>query len=326
MAGQAIGDDVDWNLVRTFVVVAEQGSLAGAAASLGLAHPTVARHVQHLEAALGITLFDRRPTGLTLNTAGERLALAARGMLDGARAFAAASRSVRSAASGRVRITASELIADVFPELLTPLRRAQADGLVNIELLVANDLLNLLHGEADIAIRHVEPRQQELIRRRLCGLPFGLFASRGYLAERGRPSLENLHEHWFIDGIRKPRLARESRRLGHPLSRDRFVFRSDHFAGRLHGALAGWGIAAVPRHVAVRHSELERVLEEVPVSEIEMWLVGRQDVRRTPYLREAFATAGDMLNAFVAGLEAQEPPTSPGGGTTPARPKQIVST
>lgn len=295
--------DLDWNLVRTFVAVADSGSLAAAARDLGLAHPTVARHVQNLEASLGLSLFDRRATGLALNEAGQRLVSSARGMLDGARAFELASRSVSSRESGLVRITASEFIADVFPELLSPLRRVGDDGLINIELLIANDLLNILQGEADIAIRHVEPHQRELVCRRLAGLPAGLYASRDYVAERGMPELASFGEHWFIDGVRATRLARHARRMGYPISKEQFVFRSDSFTGRLNGAESGWGITVVPVHVAARRQELVRVLTEVPFSEIEMWLVARQDVRTTPYLRDAFATAGDTLNAFVADLQ-----------------------
>ena len=293
-------DDLDWNLVKTFVTVAERGSLAAAAAVLGLAHPTVARHVQNLEAALGVSLFDRRASGLKLNDAGRRLVSAAREMLDGARAFEVATHAVRSTGSGLVRITASEFLADVFPELLAPLRRAGDEGSINIELLVGNDLLNLLEGEADIAIRHVQPQQQDLVCRRLAALPLGLYASRSYLAERGSPTIATVAQHLFIDGVGRMRLIREAKQRGFELHKDQFVFRSDYFAGRLSGAMGGWGIAIVPVHVARRHAELERVLGEVPGMELDMWLVGRQDVRTTPYLKDAFATAGDMLNRFVA--------------------------
>lgn len=309
MAGLESSGDLDWNLVRTFIAVADRGSLSAAARELGLAHPTVARHIQNLEAALGLSLFDRRATGLKLNDAGRRLAVSAREMLDGARAFERASRAVTSRASGRVRITASEFIADVFPDLLSPLRRAGDEGLINIELLIANHKLNLLQGEADIAIRHVEPQQQELVCRRLAGLPAGLYASRDYVAERGVPTLQSFSDHWFIDGVQSPRLARHARRMGYPVSKDQLVFRSDNFAGRLSGAEAGWGITVVPLHVAAGRSGLVRVLSEVPFTEIEMWLVGRQEVRTTPYLRDAFVTAGDTLNAFVASLDA---PSGPG--------------
>lgn len=297
------GGDLDWNLVRTFVTVAEQGSLAAAARQLGLAHPTVARHIQHLEGTLGLSLFDRRATGLALNESGRRLVSAARGMLEGARHFTRTSRDLNSRASGLVRITASEFIADVFPELLSPLRRVGEQELINVELLIGNDLLNVLQGEADIAIRHVEPLQQDLVCRRLSGLPAGLYASRSYVAERGMPAMGNYREHWFIDGVRSPRLARNARRMGYAIGKEQFVFRSDSFAGRLNGAESGWGITVVPAHVAAVRASLVRVFNDLPFTEIEMWLVGRPDVRNTPYLRDAFTLAGDTLNRFVAELD-----------------------
>jgi len=314
MATADIGVDLDWNLVRTFIGVADRGSLSAAARELGLAHPTVARHIQNLEAALGVALFDRRASGLKLNEAGRRLAVSARSMLDGARAFELASRAVKSRDSGLVRITASDFLADAFPELLSPLRRA--DGL-NIELLIANDLLNLLQGEADIAIRHVQPRQQHLVCRRLAGLPAGLYASRDYVAERGMPDLASYRDHWFIDGVQSQKLVRHARRMGYPVTKDQLVFRSDSFAGRLNGAEGSWGIAVAPVHVAANRPNLVRVLSDLPFTELEMWLVGRPDVRTTPYLRGAFATAGDTLNAFVAGLGRQEDANAPAAGALP---------
>ena len=299
MSLKVIGE-LDWNLVRTFVTVAERGSLTAAARELRLAHPTVARHVQNLEANLGMSLFDRRASGLALNDAGRRLLGAAHGMLENARAFELATHGVRATSSGRVRITASELIADVLPEMVSPLRGADGEWLIDIELLISADLLNVLQGEADIAIRHVAPQQQDLVCRRLSGLPLHLYASRGYLAERGTPTLENFASHSFIDGIREPILTREAQRMGFRLSTEQLVFRSDSLPSRIGGAVAGWGITVVPVHVAQQNPQLERVLVDIPVEEIEMWLVGRQDVRTTPYLRDAFAIIGENLNAFAA--------------------------
>ena len=297
-----VSDDLDWNLVKSFVTVAESGSLAAAAAVLGLAHPTVARHVQSLEAALGVTLFDRRANGLKLNAAGHRMVAAASEMLNGAKAFEMATHAVRATGSGLVRITASEFLADVFPELLAPLRQSADEAATTVQLLVGNDLLNLLEGEADIAIRHVQPEQQDLVCRRLSGLPLGLYASRAYLEEWGEPTMATVAGHRFIDSVRRPRLVKEAKQRGLELRKEQFVFRSDYFAGRLSGAVGGWGIALMPLHVARRHPELAPVLVGMPDMELDMWLVGRQDVRTTPYLKRAFATAGDTLNRFVAGL------------------------
>lgn len=297
-------DSLDWNLVKTFVNVAERGSLASAAEALGLAHATVARHVQALEATLGVALFDRRAQGLKLNAAGQRVLTAAGDMRSSAQAFELATHAVRSAGAGLVRITATEFLVDVFPELLAPLRQSGDKSGTALQLLISNELLNLLEGEADIAIRHVPPQQQDLVCRRLAGLPLGLYASRAYLDEWGEPTLAAASEHRFIDSVSPLRVQREAKRRGIELRKEQFVFRSDHFAGRLSGALSGWGIAVVPVHVARKHGELVQVLHDMPGMELDMWLVGRQDVRSTPYLRTAFATSGDTLNRFVASLHA----------------------
>lgn len=293
------GWSTDWNLLRTFACVASQGSLAAAARTLDLAYPTVARHIQQLEAKLGLGLFDRRSSGMVLNEPGTTLAAAARSMLDGANAFETASTAFKSSCSGTVRITASEFLADVFPELLAPLRGARDGGLINVDLLIANQSLNLLEGQADLAIRHIEPRQQDLVCRRLAGLPFGLYASSGYVSERGLPQLSNMAEHWYIDAVSVPRFARGAQRRGYSIAKEQFVFRSDSITGQLNGALAGWGIVGLPVHIARHHPDLQRVLLDTGVEEIEMWLVGRPEVQSTAFLKKTFATVAEMLNAFV---------------------------
>ena len=59
-----MNSEPDWTLYRTFLTVAKLGSLSAAARSLGLTQPTVARHVESLEAELEVDLFLRSPRGL----------------------------------------------------------------------------------------------------------------------------------------------------------------------------------------------------------------------------------------------------------------------
>ena len=156
----------DWNLMRMFVTVAETGSLAAAAKSLHVSHATAARHVQQLEEAVGVRLFDRRARGLRLNTAGKSLADAARRMLDAANEFADRSALISGNTTGPVRVSTSDYLADVLPGLLGPLLGSDLDDSYQLELVVTNQVVNLLDGEADIALRHGEPRQQGLHRSR----------------------------------------------------------------------------------------------------------------------------------------------------------------
>ena len=54
--GTDIGTEPGWELYRSFLAVLQEGSLSAAARSLGLAQPTLGRHVE----ALGEELRGRR--------------------------------------------------------------------------------------------------------------------------------------------------------------------------------------------------------------------------------------------------------------------------
>jgi len=61
---------LNYNHLHYFHVAALEGSVAGAAVKLGVTQPTVSEQVRALERALGVSLFERQPTGLKLTEAG----------------------------------------------------------------------------------------------------------------------------------------------------------------------------------------------------------------------------------------------------------------
>ncbi|HEX3758450.1 MAG TPA: LysR family transcriptional regulator [Kofleriaceae bacterium] len=67
------GRDLDLNLLRVFVVVAEQGSVTQAAARLYLTQPAVSAALRRLTAAVGVPLFVRQGRGLVLTARGALL-------------------------------------------------------------------------------------------------------------------------------------------------------------------------------------------------------------------------------------------------------------
>ncbi len=52
-------NEPSWEWYRTFLQVLEVGSLSAAGRALGITQPTVGRHIDSLEAALGLKLFTR---------------------------------------------------------------------------------------------------------------------------------------------------------------------------------------------------------------------------------------------------------------------------
>lgn len=70
--------DLDLNLLRVFVVVAEAGSVTEAARRLYLTQPAVSAALQRLSRAVGAPLFARQGRGLGLTARGQRLFAVAR--------------------------------------------------------------------------------------------------------------------------------------------------------------------------------------------------------------------------------------------------------
>jgi LysR family transcriptional regulator, regulator of abg operon len=57
--------------IRDVIAIAQQRSLRGAAQHLGLAQPALTRSVRELEHELGVSLFERKPHGMTLTPMGD---------------------------------------------------------------------------------------------------------------------------------------------------------------------------------------------------------------------------------------------------------------
>lgn len=64
---------LDTDLLRTFVAVCDTGHFTGAAMRLGRTQSAISMQMRRLEEAVGKTLFDRNPRGVTLTADGETL-------------------------------------------------------------------------------------------------------------------------------------------------------------------------------------------------------------------------------------------------------------
>jgi DNA-binding transcriptional LysR family regulator len=97
-------DDLD--VLRTFVRIAECGSISAAARALGLNQPTVSRRLRQLERSAGVELIRRDTRTMSLASAGRQLLEDARGLLELAEAAHQRIRGDRDAIRGHLRIVA----------------------------------------------------------------------------------------------------------------------------------------------------------------------------------------------------------------------------
>ena len=104
---------------RTFVAVAELGTVSKAALQLRVAQPALSRQIADLEDELGLKLFDRIGRRLLLTSEGEQLLGDCRNLLTSAGAVGDRARMLRAGESGILRVAASpQHIESVFSQFL----------------------------------------------------------------------------------------------------------------------------------------------------------------------------------------------------------------
>ncbi|WP_010185673.1 LysR family transcriptional regulator [Sphingomonas sp. PAMC 26605] len=283
-----------WELWRTFDAVMRMGSLSRAARALGLTQPTMGRHIAELEAMLETgALFTRSARGLQPTELARALAPHAEAMAAAAAALVRTASAPADAASGVVRISASEVIgAEVLPPILATLHRAHPG--LTLELLLTDTTSDLLRRDADIAVRMTQPKQQALLVKSVGRIGLGFYARRDYLA-RSRPIERpaDLGDHAVIGFDRDSASLRSIEAVWPDLPR--FTLRTDNQLAQLAAVRAGFGIGVMQDPIAARDPMLVPVLRETFVAYLPVWIAMHEDLRSTHRMRIVFA-------ALVAGM------------------------
>ncbi len=290
----------DWESQRAFLAVLREGSLSGAARALSVAQPTVRRRLEALERSVGVALFTRSPTGLTPTETARALGRYAEAMATAAGAFTRAASADAGAASGTVRITASDVIgAEVLPAMLAALRRTHP-ALV-LELHLSNRTEDLLSQEADIAVRMVRPAQAAIVAKRVGVVKLGLFAAKTYLDEHGTPrAIGDLPRFALIGPDRDAGDLRALQDSGLGLRREMFAIRSDSHLAQLGAIRAGLGIGICQAALARRGAGLVPILPAALTYGLETWIAIHEDLRRVERVRVTFDHLARSLSAYVA--------------------------
>lgn len=289
-------NNISWELYRSYLSVLQEGSLSGAARALGVAQPTVGRHIDTLEQQLGVSLFTRSQQGLLATEAAQALKPFAQSMQANAAALLRAAEAQGSGVRGTVRISASEVVgSEVLPPVIAGLQGQYPE--LNVELVLTNRVQDLLHREADIAVRMVAPEQGSLIARRIGDIELGLHAHRRYLDARGTPqTLEQLTEHALIGFDQETPFLRSARHWLPQWRREHFTLRTDSDLAQLAMIRAGVGIGVCQVRVAQRDPALVRVLAHPFKPRLTSWLTMHEDLRNSPRCKVTF-------EALLSGLE-----------------------
>ncbi|HEY4176763.1 MAG TPA: LysR family transcriptional regulator [Kofleriaceae bacterium] len=289
--------DPPWDLYRTFLSVLERGTLSGAARDLGLTQPTVGRHVDALERSLGAELFTRSQSGLQPTELARELQPYASSLAATSASLLRTASAKRDQIAGTVRVSASEVMAvEVLPALIAALQ--DDHPALHIELSASDQVEDLLHRAADVAVRMTEPSQEALVVKRIGGVPVGLFAHRRYLDRHGTPrSPGDLTEHRVIGYDRQSAYVRLMFKRYPALAKLTPSFRADSNLAQLAAIRSGVGIGFCQVGVVADEPEIVRVLPRAFDVSLETYVAMHENLRASPRCRVVF-------DALVAGLSA----------------------
>ncbi len=295
-----MSNEPNWEWYRSFLAVAESGSLSAAGRALGLAQPTVGRHIDSLEQALGLKLFTRSYDGYAPTEAAGELRPYAASVAATTAALRRVASSIGDGVRGTVRITASAVIGvEVLPPILAALRAAHP-ALV-IELVLSNAVDDLLQREADIAVRMVRPTQEALLAKRVGAIEIGLFAHQRYLAAHGTPqAMTDLAGHALIGYDQESAAIRAWLARFPAFARAALALRCDSDLAQLGAIRAGFGIGWCQAGLAARDPDLVRLLPAVCSLPMDTWIAMHEDLRASPRCAVTFAALVSGLGDYIA--------------------------
>ena len=307
--------DVTLERMRSFIRVAERGSLSAVARELRVGQSTITRHLRELEEAVGVPLLSRTTRRVTLTDEGRRYHADCVQILRLVEQAGDEARAARGAASGTIRISCTAGFGVLHvSRLLFAFQDRHPD--IAVDLNLTDDYVDLVREGVDIALR-LGPLTDSSTKLRPLGRSRRLMAAApAYLAARGRPSMpQDLAGH---EGIRMTNIAgSETLVLEGPGGERHAVpfggrFRVDHGLAAREALIAGRGIGPAHRWLVddlLADGRVEAILpgwEPPPVPLSLLIVPERAGIARVRLLV-------DFLVERIAGVPGIEPPgRSPG--------------
>ena len=255
---ERIARELDWNLLRTFVVLADSRSVTEAAQRLRLKQPSVSAALRRLEERLGRKLVDRSPGHFALTDAGRLLYREAVEINGSVLRLSTLVRELTDEVQGHVKIcAASHVVCPLLDQALAEFHRAHPRASLSIEVHSSADAIaEVMAKRASFAVCLVRDHNPRLEYRRLYREFFGLFCGPAHpLFGRDDLSLADLAGHASVsfetdrlqDVLRPVTLMRAQAELG-----QRITGISSHLEEVRRMIIAGLGIGPLPVHVAAR--------------------------------------------------------------------------
>ena len=252
---------LDWNLLRTFLIIAEEGSITGAAHRLLRGQPSVSLALQRLETKLGCRLIDRGHGTFRLTAAGWKLHSECAEMFAGVTRLPELTQEAVQQVSGEINIMlASHVVTPLLDDQLTAMSKAHPKVQFNIRIETSARVVhNVRERRASFGICLVHRQIPDLEYHHMYREFFGFYCGPSHpLFGQKQLSLSDLRPYPAVsfdtddlnDALRPVALLRSEWELD-----DDVVGRSSQLEEVRRMIHCGLGIGSLPIHVVERDVE-----------------------------------------------------------------------
>lgn len=286
-----------WTEIRTVAQVARLGRVSAAAEMLGMHHASVIRHIDTLEAELGVKLFQRHARGYTPTEAGQELLRTATLVDEQFAQMRARIDAARHEISGRLVLTVVPGLVD----LMLPVIRRYLLAHPKVQLVFSADQRNyeLSRGEAHVALRAgPRPTGGDNVVSRAFDWTHALFAAPNYIEKYGQPrDLQDLGGHRFIGGEDHFGRVSFNQWLDDRVPEESFALRTPQSAAAYRAIRDGLGIGFLGRMTA--WPEMVELFpdKDPPEWRVAIWLVTHVDLHRSPKVQSLRHFIHDEMQA-----------------------------
>ena len=250
--------ELDWNLLRTFMFVVQEGSITLAAKRLMRRQPSVSQALKRLETRLDTQLIDRSPTHFRITPAGRTLYQECLDIFGNLVRTIQSTQSTKDILTGKVKLALlSRIESDFFDNILSDFHRQNPEVSFDIEVMSSKAVQQaVLDKSASLGVCLLHEAHPNLQHQILYRSYFGFYCGPGHpLFGQSDLKLDDLRDHSSVsfrtdqlwDALRPVALLRAQHKLDNKV----IGYTSDlGEAQRMIGA--GLGFGPLPVHVAER--------------------------------------------------------------------------
>lgn len=301
---ERLAREMNWNLLRTFVVLAESGSITDAAEQLRLKQPSVSVALKKLEDRLGQRLIDRSPGRFALTEAGRLLYREAVNINGSILRLATLMREVTPEISGQVTIAvASHVVCPLFDTVIGDFYAEHPQARLSINVITSIDAIAAVSAKrVSFALALVREQDPNLRYIPMYREAFGLFCGpRHPLFGRKDLKLDDLKGHGAVvfdtdrmqDALQDVTLLRARAALAPQVTGV-----SENLEEVRRMIMSGLGIGPLPKHVVARDLR-DGLLWQVPpfedLPEVDVFLIWNPATVRN---RAEEKLLGNLINAL----------------------------